>query len=48
MKSKDPKKELERKFSVVKLKDGIVDLNKFEIKTHKPENIFKVIRDGNE
>ena len=35
MKSKDKKKELEQKFRVVIVKDGYVDLSKFEIKTHK-------------
>jgi hypothetical protein len=33
MKSKDPNKELESKFRVVMVKDGYVDLSKFEIKT---------------
>jgi hypothetical protein len=31
MKSKDPHKELEAKFREVKVKDGKVDLSKFEI-----------------
>ena len=48
MKSNDPKKELEKKFRVVRVKDGYVDLSKFEIKTHKTKTIFKIIRDGNE
>ena len=48
MKSKDPNKELESKFSVVRVKDGYVDLSKFEIKTHQSKTIYKVIRDGNE
>ena len=34
MKSKDPKKEVEQKYRVVRVKDGYVDLSKFEIKTH--------------
>ena len=34
MKSKDSIKELEPKFKIVRLKDGYVDLSKFEIKTH--------------
>ena len=48
MKSKDPNKEIEPKFRVVRVKDGYVDFNKFEIKTHKTNSIFKLIRDGNE
>ena len=40
MKSKDPKKELEQKFSVVRVKDGFVELNKFEIKTYETGKIF--------
>ena len=48
MKSKDSKKELEPKFKVVRVQDGFVDLNKFEIRTLYPKSINKVIRDGNE
>ena len=48
MKSKDPNKELEPKFRVVRVKDGKVDLSKFEIEIRNSKAIFKVIRDGNE
>ena len=48
MKSKDPEKELEKKFRIVLIKYGKVDLSKFEIETYKQRKIFKVIRDGNE
>ena len=48
MKSKDPDKELESKFKIVRAKDGYVDLSKFEIETFKTKSIFKVVRDGNE
>ena len=48
MKSKDPNKELESKFRVVMVKDGYVDLSKFEIKIRNSEAVFKVIRDGSE
>ena len=48
MKSKDPNKELEPKFRQVSVKDGKVDLIKFEIKIENSEDILKVIRDGNE
>ena len=48
MKSKDPNKELEPKFRVVRVKDGRVDLNKFEIEIQNSKAVFKVIRDGNE
>ena len=34
IKSKDPKKELEPKFRMVDVKEGYVDLSKFEIITH--------------
>ena len=48
MKSKDPKKELEPKFRVVRVIDGYVDLSKFQITIRNSKAIFKVIRDGNE
>ena len=48
MKSKDPKKELEPKLRYVSVKDGRVDLSKFEIEIRKCKRVFKVIRDGNE
>jgi len=48
MKSKDPKKELERKFRIVMIKDGKVDLSKFEIEIRNSKKIFKVFRDENE
>ena len=31
MKTKDPNKDLEIKFKIIKIKDGRVDLSKFEI-----------------
>ena len=48
MKSLDPKKEMKSKFRIVAIKDGYVDLNKFEIETYKRNKIYKVIRDENE
>jgi len=48
MKLNDSKKELDRKFRIVWVQDGFVDLNKFEIETHKTGSIFKIIRDENE
>ena len=43
MKEKDPKREIETKFKLVKVKDGKVDLSKFEIIIRKSEDILKVI-----
>ena len=48
MKSKDPNKEFEQNFRFVRIKDGRVDLNKFEMEIQNTKAIFKVIRDGNE
>ena len=48
MKSIDPNKELQQKIRQVSVKDGKVDLIKFEIKIENSEDILKVIRDGNE
>ncbi len=48
MKSKDKKKELEPNFRVLRVKDGRVDLNKFEIEIRNTKAVFKVIRDRNE
>ena len=48
MKSKDPKKELEKKFKIVGVQDGYIDLSKFEFETYSGRLIFKVIRDDNE
>ena len=47
-KSNDPEKELDLKFRVAVVKDGRVDLSKFEIEMRKSKKIYKVIRDGNE
>ncbi len=48
MKSKDSNKDIEPKFRVVRVKDGSVDLIKFEMKIRNSDAILKVIRDGNE
>ena len=47
IKSGDPKKELETKFKVVRVRDGFVDLSEFLIETYKTKRVFKVIRDDN-
>ena len=47
-KGKNLKKEVESKFKIVSVNDGIVDLDKFEIKIRDSKAIYKVIRDGNE
>ena len=39
---------IKQKFRIVRVKDGFVDLNKFEIKIWDSELVFKVIRDENE
>ncbi len=48
MKLKDFKKEIEQKFMTIKINDGKVDLIKFEIQINNSENIYKIIRDGND
>ena len=48
MKAKDPKKEIETKFKLVKVKDGKVDLSKFEIEITNNKWNLKVERDGKE
>ena len=35
------------KLRYISLKDGIVDLCKFEIETYKKRAIYKLLRDGN-
>ena len=47
MKSKDPDKKFESKFRIVKVKDGRVDLSKFEIEIRNSKVVLKVIRDDN-
>jgi len=48
MKNKDLGKEIEPKFKIVRLMDGLVDFSKFEIKISQTRKIYKVIRDSNE
>ena len=48
IKSRGPQKEFAPKFKIVRVKDGKVDLSKFEIEIENNQKVFKIIRDGYE
>ncbi len=48
MKSKDPEKEIDKKFMIVKVQDGRVDLSKFIIEIRDSKKVCKLIRSANQ